>query len=68
MIDTEIGSLFIDDKHQEIMDLTACSDILYWGIKHFAKDTNLVAPIKYISYFIFFIKCNYLLFMIFEIY
>lgn len=29
MMDTEIGSLFIDDKHQEIMDLTVCSDILY---------------------------------------
>ena len=46
IVDTVIGNSFIDAKHQEIRDFTVCSFILYLGTKHFAKDTNLVAPIK----------------------
>lgn len=49
IVDTVIGNSFIDARHQEIRDFTVCSFILYLGTKHFAKDTNLVAPIKIYS-------------------
>lgn len=45
-----MGSSFIDARHQEIRDLTVRSGISCLGTKHFAKDTNLVAPIKHISF------------------
>lgn len=49
IVDTVIGNSFIDAKHQETRDFTVCLLILYLGTKHFAKDTNLVAPIKIYS-------------------
>lgn len=45
--DTEIGSLFTDDRHQVVINLKVSSGTLYFGIRHLIRDACLVAPIKY---------------------